>query len=314
MTGELGFGCAELFRLGSARARRRVLDAALDAGVTHFDVAPMYGLGAAEHELGSFAAGRRDRVMIATKFGIDVTPAARAIGRVQGPLRRVMEARPGLRSRARASAAGPSSGSAGGLLYDELGYGAASARASLERSLRALRTDHVDLLLLHDPAPDRVDEDVAAYLEVARGQGLIRAWGVAGEPGPTLATARAFATRPLVVQVRDDVFEPSRDDIGETRITFGTLGSAVPRITTGMRERPEVRGTWREAFGYDLGDPESVAPLLLRLARLRNPAGITLFSTTRPTRVATAVSAAGATSMDEAASALASLAENELTE
>src|SRR5919199_1407023 len=83
LTSRLGFGCAGLFAAPTGRQRRRVLDAALACGIRHFDVAPMYGLGMAERELGRFAVGRRDDVVIATKFGIAPTRTARAIAAVQ---------------------------------------------------------------------------------------------------------------------------------------------------------------------------------------------------------------------------------------
>ena len=128
-----------------------MLDAALDAGIVHFDVAPMYGLGLAEAELGRFARAHRDRIIIATKFGIGVTRAARAIGAVQGPIRRIMQARPAMHEAARSRGAGPDGSGAGRLLYTTTGYDAVAARRSVERSLRALGTDHIDVLLLHDP-------------------------------------------------------------------------------------------------------------------------------------------------------------------
>ncbi|MDX6643271.1 MAG: D-threo-aldose 1-dehydrogenase, partial [Solirubrobacteraceae bacterium] len=60
-TTALGFGCAELYRAASAAERRRLLETAHSLGIRHFDVAPMYGLGLAERELGGFARGRRDQ-------------------------------------------------------------------------------------------------------------------------------------------------------------------------------------------------------------------------------------------------------------
>ncbi|HET9153536.1 MAG TPA: aldo/keto reductase [Solirubrobacterales bacterium] len=52
----LGFGCASLMRLPSRRRRQALLAEAFEQGIRHFDVARMYGLGAAEGELGRFAA------------------------------------------------------------------------------------------------------------------------------------------------------------------------------------------------------------------------------------------------------------------
>ena len=73
----LGFGCAHLYGVPRSAERLRLLDAAHDAGIRHFDVAPMYGLGLAERELGRFIRHRRDAVVVATKFGIAPTLFAR---------------------------------------------------------------------------------------------------------------------------------------------------------------------------------------------------------------------------------------------
>ncbi len=92
----LGFGCAQLLRLPRRRDRRRLLDAAFDAGLRHFDVARMYGLGMAEGEVGRFARDRRAEISIATKFGID--PPRRTMARLQAPARAALARMPALRS------------------------------------------------------------------------------------------------------------------------------------------------------------------------------------------------------------------------
>jgi len=61
----------------SRRESLALLSAAWDAGVRHFDVAPLYGHGEAERILGSFLAGRRDEATIVTKFGIEPTGNSR---------------------------------------------------------------------------------------------------------------------------------------------------------------------------------------------------------------------------------------------
>jgi D-threo-aldose 1-dehydrogenase len=312
--GALGFGCAELFRLASARERRAVLEAALDAGIAHFDVAPMYGLGAAERELGAFARDHRGAVVVATKFGIRTTPAASALRHVQGPLRRVLEARPGVRARMRSTAAGPGSGRAGALLYAASGYTAAAARAALERSLRALGTDRVDLFLLHDPTIASRLDDVGGFLEWARTEGLIGTWGVAGEWVDAVAVAGRLAPAPPVLQLRDDVLTPPPPIGAARRITFGSLGTAIGAITRHVGRDAAVRERWGEAVGRDVGDPDLLAPLLLRHARLRNPVGVTLFSTTRIPRLhAAAATALGEDpASDAAVAALAALVDAEL--
>lgn len=286
VTGPVGFGCAGAFHEPSARRRRRLLDAALDAGIRHFDVAPMYGLGRAEHELGRFAAGRRDRVVIATKFGIDVTIAGRALGRVQAPIRGLLAAAPDLGDRTRAVASDPASGPAGALLYRATGFDATAARASLERSLRRLGTDHVDLLLLHDPRPgDARSDDVCAYLEHARDAGLLRSWGLTGEPEAALAAADALGVPVPVLQVHHTVLMRSaasrRCASFPGRITFGVLGAALSAIVRHVGADAARRSRWTEAIGRDCANPEVAAELMLREAGRSNPAGVVLVGSTR---------------------------------
>ena len=66
----VGLGCNNLGSRIDLDATRAVVDAALDAGVTFFDTAAVYGNGGdSERFLGEILEGRRDRVVLATKFG-----------------------------------------------------------------------------------------------------------------------------------------------------------------------------------------------------------------------------------------------------
>lgn len=301
VTSVLGFGTADLFRIPSRRQRLHLLEAAYDAGIRHFDTAPMYGLGLAERELGHFARCRRDRIVIATKFGIAPTAAARGLAVIQGPVRRLFAAVPALREQARASAVGPASGPTGALLYTAPGYDAAAAELSLKASLRELATDHVDLLLLHEPSPGDVrSDDVRAYLEKVRRAGLIRAWGVAGEPGPSVEVARLLADPGLVLQIREDVLlrRTSPPEPDNARISFGVMGRVLPRLLDVVTASRPRRHRWNDLTGTDCGDAQALASLLLRDALQANPSGVVLFSTTNAEHIRTAVQAAA---MDPAA-------------
>ncbi|HEU4698585.1 MAG TPA: aldo/keto reductase [Gemmatimonadales bacterium] len=68
----IGLGCNNFGRRLDAAATARVVHAALDAGITFFDTADIYGTGLSEEYLGRALRerGRRDRAVIATKFGM----------------------------------------------------------------------------------------------------------------------------------------------------------------------------------------------------------------------------------------------------
>jgi hypothetical protein len=65
----VGLGCNNLGRRIDEARGREVVDAALDAEITLLDTADIYGDGRSEEYLGRILEGRRDRVVVATKFG-----------------------------------------------------------------------------------------------------------------------------------------------------------------------------------------------------------------------------------------------------
>ena len=77
----VGLGCNNFGRTVDLEGTRAVVDAALDAGVTFLDTADVYGdKGGSESLLGEVLEGRRDRVVLATKFGQDMGHGTEARG------------------------------------------------------------------------------------------------------------------------------------------------------------------------------------------------------------------------------------------
>jgi D-threo-aldose 1-dehydrogenase len=270
-----------------------LLESALEAGISHFDVAPIYGLGLAQGELGQVLRLHHEGVVIVTKVGIGLTPLAKAIGRVQGPARRVLQKIPSLQQQARRSAASPSSGKFGGLLYKNT-FDPAAAQRSLDDSLRALDTDYIDLLLLHDPELSQLNPlEMYGLLESARTSGKIRSWGVAGEFESVSAVIKQFPGPTPVVQIRDDIFRRDESDSVTTQcdylITFGVLGDALPKIHAHVTANQERTQQWNDAVGADCANPETIVTLLLKDALRANAHGTVLYSTTRPARIRDAV-------------------------
>lgn len=296
VTSAVGFGCAGLFRIPQRGARRWVLDAVYDAGIRHFDVAPMYGLGLAETELASFLRRRRADVTVTTKFGIDPTLLARGVALFQEPLRAVLAKRPSVGEGLKVAGRGPRSGPVGRLLYSSAGYDRHSARLGLERSLRTLDTDCIDVFLLHDPVGDVITgaPELIDYLDEQRRLGRIRCWGVTGQPAELPGVSECLG-RAAVVQFRDDIFERPLIAGGMpdgARLTYGALARALPILRRFFADYPGALDMWSERLGGDLTAESNLPRMLLSAALRRNRDGLVLFSTTHPERARVAAEAA----------------------
>lgn len=157
----VGLGCNNFGRSGTPtetlEGTRAVLDAALDSGVTFLDTADVYGreFGLSETLMGEALQGRRDEVVLATKFGhADLAP--------------------GVLGGAKASRT--------------------SIRRSVEGSLRRLRTDWIDLYQLHTPDPSTpIEETLDTLADLVR-EGKVRYVGHSNFAGWQIAEAE-FAAR-----------------------------------------------------------------------------------------------------------------------
>lgn len=150
----VGLGCNNFGgdRL-DVNATRAVVDAAIDVGVTLFDTSDTYGKeGGSELALGEVLAGRRDKVVLATKFGNQRTDMGY----------------------------GPAAGAKGGRKY---------IRLAVEQSLRRLRTDYIDLYQLHTPDPLTPIEETIAALDELVTAGKVRYTGHSNLAGWQIADA-----------------------------------------------------------------------------------------------------------------------------
>ena len=162
----VGVGCNNFGRSVGAEGTRAVVDAAFDRGITLFDTADIYGdpPGGSEELLGRALAGRREDVIVATKFGMDM-----------------------------AGANGPDWGARGSRRY---------VRRAVEASLRRLGTDYIDLYQIHAPDPETpIAETLAALHDLVR-DGLVRYVGCSNFAGWQVAdaawTARAGHLTPFI--------------------------------------------------------------------------------------------------------------------
>ena len=156
----IGLGCMNICHaygapVPAAQAERLLL-AALDAGVTHFDTAALYGFGASETLVGQVLGPHRSRFTLASKCGMQGVDVAG-----NGQLVRVIDGRP------------------------------ATLRATCEAALRRLQTDVIDLYYLHrwdKQVP--IEDSVGALGDLVR-EGKIRAVGLSEVSATTLRRAHA---------------------------------------------------------------------------------------------------------------------------
>lgn len=268
-------------RVSSQRERQSLLAMAFEYGIRHFDVARLYGLGAAEAELGRFARGRRDEMTIATKFGIEPTASAARLAALQGPARAVMARFPALRAAVKRR---------GDALNEPRRYDAATARRSLDRSLAELGTDYFDLLFVHDPSPgDAVlVEELLEFFGEARKEGKIRGWGVASEDAGGAELVGKFGPD-AVLQERYDVFVGDRGvPPRRGQIVFGLIASALPRLTARLAEDERLRSDWSARLGSSSIAADRLGELLLGTGLEANDHAVVLISTSQPARIARA--------------------------
>src|ERR1700749_2672196 len=183
-TTRLGFGCSSLMGSMGRRESLKLLEAAYDAGIRHFDVAPMYGYGEAESCLGEFRTHHTD-ITITTKYGIAPPQRGgmlRAARRVVGP---VLQRIPALKRRL-VRAAGAVAAPA-----EKSRFSADQAPAALENSLRALRTNFIDVWLLHEAeATNLTDDALLNFLHEAVAQKKIGSFGVGSDSAKLPALLR----------------------------------------------------------------------------------------------------------------------------
>jgi len=202
----IGLGCMGMnHAYGPADEAEAIatLHRALDLGCTLFDTAEVYGPYANEELLGRALLGRRDKAVIATKFGFVIGGE---------PLRRV-DSRP------------------------------AQIRAAVEGSLRRLRTDRIDLLYQHRVDPAVPIEDVAGTVRDLIAEGKVLYFGLSEAGAATIRRAHAVQPVSALQSeyslwernLEADIL-PVLDELGIGLVPFSPLGRG---FLAGLARRAE---------------------------------------------------------------------------
>ena len=177
-----------------------VIRQAVEAGVTFFDTAEVYGPYTNEELVGEALQPYRDKVVIATKFGYDIeNNKMDAAGR---PI--ALSSKPSV------------------------------IRKAVEGSLKRLRTDHIDLYYQHRVDPDTPIEEVAETVKNLIKEGKVLHWGLSEASAQTVR--RAHAVCPLTAvqseysmwyrNVEKELL-PALEELGIGFVPFSPLGKAV---------------------------------------------------------------------------------------
>jgi aryl-alcohol dehydrogenase-like predicted oxidoreductase len=162
----IGLGCMGMsFGYGSPKDKQEMtalLGAAVDRGITFFDTAEVYGPYLNEELVGEALAPFRGQVVIATKFGFDISPNSDPRG---------MKGSPGLNSRPE------------------------HIKEAVEGSLKRLKVEAIDLLYQHRVDPNVPIEDVAGAVKELIQEGKVKHFGLSEAGVQTIR--RAHAARPV---------------------------------------------------------------------------------------------------------------------
>lgn len=196
----LTLGTMEFGGTVSEAEAARLLDVALDAGVNTVDTANVYGGGMSEQLVGRLLGGRRERVLLATKFSVPTDPDD------------------------------PNSG----------GTSRKAVIAACEASLRRLGTDYVDLYYVHRPfTQTAVDETLRALDDLVH-SGKVRSIGTSGFAGWQLVEALWCArdlrlNRPVVEQTAYHLLDRRAErELVPAALTHGTALTVWSPLAGGL--------------------------------------------------------------------------------
>lgn len=249
----IGLGCMGMsFSYGPPKDKQEMtalLGAAVDRGITFFDTAEVYGPFTNEELVGEALAPFRDRVVIATKFGFDISPNSDPRG---------MTGAPGLNSRPE------------------------HIKQAVENSLKRLKVEAIDLLYQHRVDPNVPIEDVAGAVKELIQEGKVKHFGLSEAGVQTIR--RAHAVQPVTAlqseyslwtRTPEKEVIPTLEELGIGFVPYSPLGKGF------------LTGKMDESTTFDSSDFRSTLPRFTTEALKANQALIDLLGSIAERKEAT---------------------------
>jgi predicted oxidoreductase len=231
----IGYGCMQLggrwdrspISDDERQAAFRIIEIAIDQGITLFDHADIYTLGKSEQVFGEFlqkAPSLRDRIVLQSKCGIrfDDDPVAGAPKRYDFSERYILE--------------------------------------SVDGILNRLHTDHLDILLLHRPDPLMEPEEVAAAFSALHRSGKVRYFGVSNHTAAQISLLKKYVEQPLIInQIELNLLHAHAIEEGIVANQTTAPYAAVDGLLDYCRQHDIAIQAWAPVAGGKLIDPPHTA-------------------------------------------------------
>jgi aryl-alcohol dehydrogenase-like predicted oxidoreductase len=269
---DLVFGCSTLSQQETLKESLRLLAQASELGIVHFDTARAYGEGESEVILGRHLRGRRDQMIVTTKWGLRPPVTNELMTRAYARASSRTGMSPAVEwLRAGRRALRPSIFSPGKI------------RTGLETSLRALGADYIDYFLLHEATADEACRGaVIRTLEQLVVEGKIRQFGL-GSEFAKIGPREGFIPAPYrVLQFEHNPLAKAGLEVGERpgrRIFTHSSLSAMGRVAELLVRHSELVRSFSTELDTDVASPRVLPGLLLAYSHARNASGKVIFST-----------------------------------
>ncbi|MGB6475023.1 MAG: aldo/keto reductase, partial [Candidatus Sulfotelmatobacter sp.] len=234
------------------------------------------------------------RVTVATKFGFQMPSGLAGDPRLIAAAKRLLGPFPALLRRAQRR---------GSAMVKAGAFSPEAAVQSLEASLRALQTDYIDILLLHEATlADAASEALLDTLQKQVTRGTVRRFGIASAFFKLDADASRLAAALETVQFDDNAQSRNLAQLANRQqrllITHNIFKPAA-LLRDAVKMFPQITREASCQVGAELADPNVIGSLLLHYALRSNAAGIVLFSSTNPAHLETNVREARSQRFDD---------------